>query len=66
MSQADQMKNQPAEKQKRNENLHVVFEDQELLRRFKAQCKINGVSYKKVTEALAAGYLSGEFKVIVD
>jgi len=66
MSQADDMKNQPADKQKRSENLHVVFEDQDLLRKFKAQCKINGTSYKEVTEKLAAGYLSGEFKVHQD
>lgn len=61
------MNNQPADKpNKRSGNLHVVFEDQELLRKFKAQCKLDGVSYKEVTEALAAGYISGEFKIIID
>jgi len=51
---------------KRDKNLHVVFEDQELLKRFKAHCKMHDLSFKAVTEALVAGYLNSEFKVDTD
>ena len=67
MSSADNIKIQPDAKPiKRDENLHVVFEDQELLRRFKSHCKMHELSFKRVTEALVAGYLNSEFEVNTD
>ncbi|MEY8205425.1 MAG: hypothetical protein RPR40_10155 [Bermanella sp.] len=67
MPTADNFNIQPGDKPiKRDKNLHVVFEDQDLLKRFKAHCKMNDLSFKAVTEALVAGYLSGELKVDCD
>jgi hypothetical protein len=61
------MKKQPDNKPaKRDKNLHVVFEDQKLLKCFKAHCKMHDLSFKRVTEALVAGYLNSEFEVDTD
>ena len=67
MSSANKLNTQPDNKPaKRDKNLHVVFEDQELLKRFKAHCKMNDLSFKRVTEALVAGYLNSDFEVDTD
>ena len=61
MSKADEMNNQPATK--KSKPLYAEFEDQELLKRFRADCALNDRTVKEVTEKLVAGFLAGKFKI---
>jgi len=60
MSKADQVVNQPAIK---NKPLYAEFEDQTLLKRFRADCALHDRTVKEVTEKLVAGYMAGKYKI---
>lgn len=64
MSNAGDKMTRQQQKPKKRESLYVVFEDEDLCRRFKAECKLRGHgSYKHVTERLAAAFVSGKINL---